>query len=409
VTAFRQPMRPRKKPLKGASVKTDAPKLLYVVNIPRFFVSHRLPLALAARKAGFDVHVASAAHDRQYVQPIIDSHLPFHPLPLSQHGINPLTELRTLNALRQLYTRLQPDLLHHISIKPVLYGGIAARLSGRKAVVHAMSGLGYVFISQEPKASLLRWLTQPVFRFVMAGEGTRVIFQNPDDRQLFVNRAWVSPQKSILIRGSGVDESCFQPQAETLDDLPVVLFAGRLLWQKGLGEFVEAARRLQGQARFRVVGYEESTSPLNVPRAQLQAWHDEGLIEWGGKRRDMPQVYAASNIICLPSTYGEGVPKVLIEAAACGRACVTTDTPGCREIIRHGHNGLVVPPTDTDALAAAISHLIKNPTLRQQMGARGRQIVLEGFTFRQVAAETLRLYRSLLTESHPPGIGQGEA
>lgn len=383
-------------------MQTNAPKLLYVVNIPRFFVSHRLPLALAAREAGLEVHVAAAEHDRESVQQIAASRLPFHPLPLSQHGINPLTELKTLKALCQLYARLQPDLLHHVSIKPVLYGGIAARLTGRQSVIHAMSGLGYVFADSGLKASLLRLFTRPVFRLVMAGEGTRMIFQNPDDLQLFTDRALVHPEKSVLIRGSGVDENVFRPQAEALDGLPVALFAGRLLWQKGLGEFVDAARQLQSKARFRVVGYEETTSPLNVPAAQLRAWHDEGLIEWDGKRADMPQVYAESSIVCLPSTYGEGVPKVLIEAAACARACVTTDTPGCREIIQHGRNGLVVPPGDAAALAAAISHLIDNPAQRQQMGARGRQIALEGFTFRQIAAETLRLYRLLLAESHKP-------
>lgn len=383
-------------------MQTDAPKLLYVVNIPRFFVSHRLPLALAAREAGFEVHVAAAEHDRESVQQITDSRLPFHPLPLSQHGINPLTELKTLKALWQLYARLQPDLLHHVSIKPVLYGGIAARLTGRKRVIHAMSGLGYVFVGSGLKASMLRQFTQPLFRLVMAGEGTRMIFQNPDDRRLFIDRALARPEKTVLIRGSGVDENVFRPQAEKLDGLPVVLFAGRLLWQKGLGEFVDVARRLRGKARFRVVGYEESTSPSNVPATQLRAWRSEGLIEWTGKRADMPNVYAESNIVCLPSTYGEGVPKVLIEAAACARACVTTDTPGCREIIHHGRSGLVVPPGDTDALAAAISHLIENPTQRRQMGARGRQIALEGFTFRQITAETLRLYRLLLAENHEP-------
>ncbi len=384
-------------------MQTDAPKLLYVVNIPRFFVSHRLPLALAAREAGFEVHVAASGHDREHAQQIADSRLPFHPLPLSQHGINPLIELKTLNALRKLYGRLQPDLLHHVSIKPVLYGGIAAKMTGRNAVVHAMSGLGYVFVGKGAKASRLRWLTRPIFRLVMAGERTRMIFQNPDDRQLFIDRAWVNPEKAVLIRGSGVDESYFRPQPETLDGIPVVLFAGRLLWQKGLGEFAAAARRLQGKARFRVVGYEEATSPLNVAPAQLRAWRDEGLIEWGGKRQDMPRVYAESSIICLPSTYGEGVPKVLIEAAACSRAVVTTDTPGCREIIRHGVNGLVVPPADIDALTAAISYLIENPAARRQMGVRGRQIALEGFTFRQVAEETLRLYRLLLAENHETG------
>ena len=374
----------------------DAPKLLYVVNIPRFFVSHRMPLALAARQRGYDVQVATTVQDSDSVATILDQKLPLHPIPLSQHGMNPLSELQTIYALRRLYAKLKPDLIHHISIKPVLYGGVAARLTGQGAVIHAMSGLGYVFVSAERRAALLRLLTRPVFRAVTAGYGTRMIFQNTEDRQLFVGSGMISSEKTMLIRGSGVDVKVFAPQAEALNDRPVVLFAGRLLWQKGIGEFAEVARRLRGMARFRVVGYEEATSPLSVSASQLQAWADEGLIEWLGKRDDMPQVYAGSNIVCLPSTYGEGVPKVLIEAAACGRACVTTDTPGCREIVRHDVNGLLAPPKDIDALAAAVERLIIDPDLRQRMGAKGRQIVLDGFTLRQVIDETLGLYQDLL-------------
>ena len=377
---------------------SDAPKLLYVVNIPRFFVSHRLPLALAARKSGYDVHVATAVQDRASVASILDRDLRLHPIPLSQHGLNPLAELRTINALRQLYARLKPDLIHHISIKPVLYGGMAARLTRQRAVVHAMSGLGYVFVSAELRAALLRQVTRPIFRAVTASAHSRMIFQNADDRHFFVERDLISSEKALLIRGSGVDEKVFAPQPEPLDELPVVLFAGRLLWQKGIGEFVEAARRLRGKARFRVVGYEEATSPLKVPAARLKAWADAGLIEWLGKRDDMPRVYAQSNIVCLPTTYGEGVPKVLIEAAASGRACVTTDSPGCREIVRHGENGLAVPPGDIAALAGAVERLISDPALRQRMGAKGRQIVLDGFTLRQVIDETLALYQELLSE-----------
>ena len=374
----------------------DAPKLLYVVNIPRFFLSHRMPLALAARQSGYDVQVATSVQDSDSVGSILDQGLRLHPILLSQHGMNPLSELRTINALRRLYAALKPDLIHHISIKPVLYGGIAARLTRQRAIVHAMSGLGYVFASGERRASLLRQVTRPLFRAVTASAQNRMIFQNADDRQFFLKHGMISSEKAVLIRGSGVDENVFTAQAETLDELPVVLFAGRLLWQKGIGEFVEVARRLRGRARFRVVGYEEASSPLNVSAARLTAWAEEGLIEWLGKRDDMPQVYAASNIVCLPSTYGEGVPKVLIEAAACGRACVTTDRPGCREIVRQGENGLAVPPGDIDALAAAVEGLIRDPALRQEMGAKGRQVVLDGFTLRQVIDETLKLYQELL-------------
>lgn len=377
----------------------SAPKLLYVVNIPRFFVSHRLPLALAARQSGYDAQVATSIQDSDSLARIQAQDLRIHPIPLSQHGTNPLAEMRALMALGRLYAQLRPDLIHHISIKPVLYGGLAARLTRQRAVIHAMSGLGYVFIGRDLRASFLRRATRPLFRAVTAGARRRMIFQNADDRQYFVGRGLVAPARTALIRGSGVDETVFKPQAEPRAAPPVVLFAGRLLWQKGIGAFVEVARRLRGQARFQVVGYEEATSPLNVPAARLQAWADEGLIEWLGKRADMPDVYAQCNLVCLPSTYGEGVPKVLIEAAACGRACVTTDTPGCREIVRHGQNGLLTPPGDADALASAIDGLLGAPALRQRMGAQGRQIVLQDFTLRHVIEATLALYQELLEPS----------
>ncbi len=377
-------------------MRTKPAKLLYVVNIPRFFLSHRLPLALAAYAEGFDVQVAASDRDQESADRIRAAGLPFHPLPLSQHGLNPLRELRTIVALQRLYTRLQPDLLHQISIKPVIYGGIAAKLSRRRAVIQAMSGLGYLHTSDTRRAKLLEIFSRPAFRLALAGAGTIMIFQNPDDRQVFVKRGLISPSKATVIRGSGVDENRFKPRPEQLMSPPVVLFAGRLLWQKGLGEFVELARRLQGKARFRVVGYEERTSPSNVPARQLRSWHEAGIIEWDGRRDDMERVYGECHIVCLPSTYGEGVPKTLIEAAACGRACVTTDTPGCREIVRHRENGLLAPPRDIDALAKAVKLLIDKPALRQAFGAKGREIALQGFTLSRVAAETIALYQYLL-------------
>jgi len=383
-------------PGRRPSAREKAPSLLYVANIPRFFLSHRLPLALAARDAGFNVQVAASDSDPAAQRSIRESGLPFYGLPLRQHGMNPVLELHTLRALRALYRELKPDLLHHISIKPVIYGGIAARFSGCRNVVQAMSGLGYVFVNRSAKARLVNLISGPAFKLALGGERARAIFQNPDDLQIFVERGLITRQRALVIRGSGVDENVFFPRQENVAELPVVLFAGRLLRQKGISEFVEAARRLRGQARFQVAGYEEPTSPLNVSAGQLQSWAAEGLIEWLGAREDMPAVYAQSNIVCLPSTYGEGVPKVLIEAAACARVCVTTDTPGCREIVRRGFNGLLVPPHDIDALTHALKRLIENPGDRMKMGAAGRQIVLERFTLRQVIDETLALYADML-------------
>lgn len=369
-------------------------RLLYVVNIPRFFVSHRLPLALAARDAGYEVHVTTSDADQDQVARIKAAGLPYHPLPLSQHGTSPLTEARTLWAIGRLYRSLKPDIVHHVSIKPVIYGGIAARLTGVRGVVSAMSGLGYVFIGEGAKPALLRQIVRPGFRLALGGRGTRMIFQNPDDRERFIQMGLIPPERAVLIRGSGVDVELFAPQPEA-DGLPVVLFAGRLMWKKGVGEFVEVARRLQGRARFVIVGYAEATSPDNVPPEQIQAWADAGLIEAWGRRDDMPQVFAQSHLVCLPSTYGEGVPKVLIEAAACGRAVVTTDTPGCREITRDGENGRLVSPNDLDALTTAVELLVDDAALRRRMGERGREIAVNEFSLAQVVRETFAVYESV--------------
>lgn len=370
-------------------------RILYNVNIPRFFISHRLPLALAAQQAGYDVHVTTSDADSEHVAKIRASGLPYHPLPLAQHGTSPLTEARTLQAMIALYRQLKPDLVHHVSIKPVLYGGIAARLTGVPAVVGAMSGLGYVFIGQQRKPRLLRQIVKPLLKLALGHPNTRMIFQNEDDLNVFTGLGLIQREATALIRGSGVDVNTFTPQPEA-SGKPVVLFAGRLMWQKGVGAFVELARALRGQARFVIAGYAEATSPDTVPLEQLQAWADEGIIEWWGKRDDMPQVFAQSHVVVLPSTYGEGVPKVLIEAAACGRALVTTDTPGCRDICRHAETGLLVAPADHTALVAAVQKLLADSTLRQQMGERGRALVLRDFALDVIVEQTFALYRHML-------------
>lgn len=373
------------------------PRLLYNVNIPRFFVSHRLPLALAAQEAGYDVHVTTSDADAENVARIRQSGLPYHPLPLAQHGTNPLRELATLRATIALYRHLQPDIVHHVTIKPVIYGGFAARMAGVAAVVGAMSGLGYVFIGEGRNSQVLRQVVKPLLRAALSTPNTRMIFQNPDDRERFVQMGLLKPGQTLVIRGSGVDTQEFTPQPESTGK-PVVLFAGRLMRQKGIYEFLEAAKALHTVARFVVVGYAEATSPDTVPAQQLQQWEAEGWIEYWGRREDMPQVFAQSHIVCLPSTYGEGVPKVLIEGASCGRALVTTDTPGCREICRHEENGLLVPPNDTPALIAALRRLIEDVALRRQFGAAGRQLVEAAFSLEIVTRETLALYEALLED-----------
>ena len=372
-------------------------RLLFVVNIPRFFVSHRLPLALAARDAGYEVHVATADIDGPDLATIREHDLPLHPLPLEQHGTRPLSEVRTLLALVRLMRRLRPDLVHLVTIKPVLYGGIAARLSGRRAVVAAMSGLGRAFRDEygDPRSPARALVT--AMRFALPRATTHVLLQNEDDLRVLRDLGIADADASSVIPGSGVDLGRFQPAPRPEPDAPVTfLYAGRLMRQKGLGDFAEVARRLQGRARFMVAGYSEDGSPDAVPVAEVERWADEGIIEWLGSRSDMPTVIAGADVIVLPTVYGEGVPKTLIEAAACGRAIVTTDTPGCRDACQDGVNGMLVAPGDVDALEQTIARLAEDLPRALRMGVEGRRIAEERFGLDRVLTSTLALYARLL-------------
>jgi glycosyltransferase involved in cell wall biosynthesis len=281
----------------------------------------------------------------------------------------------------------------------VVYGSLAARISGVPMVVNAVAGMGYVFASQSWKARILRPVLKGAMRILLNRPNTRIILQNPDDFSMLVEAGVADPERTDLILGSGVDVEQFRPFPDP-DGETTVMMVSRMLWEKGVGEFVEAARLMKSegvQARFVLVGDSDTENPGTVPRAQLKAWNDEGTVEWWGHLDDMPAVLAQSHIVCLPSYYREGVPKSLIEAASCGRPIVTTDSPGCREIVRDGENGFLVPVRDSAALAAAVGKLVSDPHLRHRFGARGRELVIESFSLEKVIADTLSVYGKLTT------------
>ncbi len=369
------------------------PTILFFVTEDLYFCSHRLPLALAAQKAGFKVTVATRVQKHGEV---ITSHgFKLIPLQLSRHSLNPLRELLLVSRFIKILKEESPDILHNVALKPVVYGSIAAMVSKAPKVINALTGLGFIFTSRRWKARLIRPFIEIVFRWILNRPNTRVIFQNPDDRELFVQRKLIAEDRAVLIRGSGVDMHLFSPAPE-VESPPVVLLASRMLWDKGVGVFVEAARRLADEgvsARYVLAGGCDSSSPTAVPLAVLEKWNHEGVIEWWRHREDMAEVFRVSHIVCLPTTYGEGVPKVLIEAAACGRAIIATDAPGCREIVLDRQNGLLIPPGNHKALADAIRTLIENPQLRQRMGESGRRIALSEFSSEHVIAQTLDLYK----------------
>lgn len=377
-------------------------RLLFVVNDARFFVSHRLPLALAARAVGYDVHLA--AHPDEAVEVVRAHGLPFHPLTIDRNGVNPANDLRTVLQLALLVRRLAPRILHGVTIKPVLYGGAVARLLRVPGFVGAVSGLGQMFDERgADELRLVRRLIRLMYRRALAHGNGKVIFQNNEDRAELVGSGLVGSERAVLIPGSGVDPDLYPAAPEPSGD-PVVVLPSRLLWAKGVAEFVAAAKELRAAgvaARFALVGEPPAHHRDAVPVDLLRRWQAEGVVEWWGFRADMPAVYARSHVVCLPSFYREGVPKALIEAAACERPIVTTDTPGCRDICRDGVNGLCVPPRDVPALAAALGALLTDPDRRRSLGAAGRRLVLNEFTLAGVIERTLAVYRSL-EEAHVP-------
>jgi glycosyltransferase involved in cell wall biosynthesis len=394
------PPGPESRPAQGG------PQILFVVNACWFFVSHRLPLARAAQRQGFTVHVA-ASPDETTAQ-LEAAGIRFHPLPFSRKGRHPLRELRTFLSLLALYRRLRPDLVHHVTIKPILYGGVAARIARIPAVVNAVAGLGYTFLAKGQVASIFRDLVRFGYRKALSHSNQTVIFQNDDDRREFVSRGLVAPGETALIRGSGVDPDEFSP-AETRPGRPLVVLPARLLWDKGVAEFVRAAAILKArgvEARFVLVGEPDPHNPASVWDADLESWSASGVVEAWGRSDDMPSVLRRAHIACLPS-YREGLPRALLEAAASGLPIVTTDVPGCRDVVRDGYNGYLVPPREAHALADALEKLIVSPGERELMGRRGRALVLEQFTLDHVVSETLKLYRTRMEKAHPARIRLG--
>jgi glycosyltransferase involved in cell wall biosynthesis len=374
-------------------------RLLILVNDPTFFCSHRLPVALAAQAAGYEVHIATSAGPA--VNSIVRAGFTHHVLPLSRSGLNPFKELLSFLMIFWLMLRLRPKLVHLVTIKPVLYGGLAARIARVPCVVAAVSGLGFIFIAHGVRATVGRWLAGAFYKVALGHGNLKVIFQNPDDRDSLTKLAHIPMGKVVMIRGSGVDLTQFIHNSPP-PGLPVVLLAARLLADKGVHEFVQAARLLKQRglsARFCLVGTVDLANPTSLTNGELAQWASEGVVELWGHRSDMPQVLSAAQVVVLPSYYGEGLPKVLIEAAACGRAVVTTDHPGCRDAVESGISGVLVPVRDADALANALEGLINDPKLCLTMGNAGRSLAERAFDVRQVVAAHLRIYQELIDKS----------
>lgn len=363
-------------------------------GLDKYFLTHRLPLALDAVKAGFTVTVA--AMESNYAGKIQEAGFEFIPLPISRRGTALINELRGVNFLRQLYLSQKPDIIHQITLKPVLYGSLAARLAGNIPVLNSVTGLGVVFADKHRIGA--RMMVKTLAGIALRHPHSRTIFQNPDDQAEFIKMGLIPKERAILLRGSGVDCNRFHSNPEPTGS-PIVMLATRMLWTKGIQTFVDVARHFRDkdeQVQFVLVGAPDFEDKSAVPVSQLEAWAEEGIIEWWGYRENMPEVLAQASIILFPGTYREGVPKVLLEAAASARPIIATDMPGCREIVRNGTNGLLIPPEDHVALIEAVQKLLNSPDLRSQLGHAGRKIAVQEFSVGIVVEKTLQLYQELL-------------
>lgn len=370
-------------------------RLMFVVNNPAFFMSHRVPVALAVQQAGYDVHVATM--DGPAVADIQALGMTHHAIPMTRSGKHPLQELGTLLALVRLFRRVRPDVVHLVTIKPVLYGGIAARIARVPGMVAAISGLGFVFLSNSLKMRLVRAVVARLYRVALGHPNSRVIFQNANDRDLLKSLGAVRDEQVVMIRGAGVDLDAYRASPEPPAPPVVVSMVARLLRDKGVREFVEAAAMLRARGvpvTMQLVGGLDAGNPASATQQEVDAWQRDGAVQALGERSDIAELYAASHIAVLPS-YREGLPKSLIEAAACGRAVVTTDVPGCRDAIEPGQTGLLVPVRDAQSLADAIARLAEDAALRQRMGAAGRALAESEFDIKRVARVHVELYDAL--------------
>jgi glycosyltransferase involved in cell wall biosynthesis len=372
---------------------SDVNHLVYVITEDWFFASHFLDRAIAAKNSGYKVSVVTRC--RETAQRLNAHGLIFEDINFSRRGLNPISELATIVRLRAILRRINPDFVHNIALKPVVLGSLAARFAGVRNVVNAPVGMGYVFTSNESRARVLRPLVKKLIRYVLSRPNSKVIIENSDDYDNLVSGRFAKKESISLVKGAGVDTSKFKYTVEPEQPVKVIMVA-RLLRDKGIQEFIDAAeivKQSNSSVKFLLVGDVDDGNPTSLNSKQLVELKNSESVEWLGARNDIAELLATSHIACLPS-YREGLPKSLIEAAAVGRAIVATDVPGCREVVTHLMNGLLVPPRDSKALAAALLVLINDPELRSKMGRENRSKAETEFANEIIIRQTQSVYDS---------------
>ncbi|MBK7690911.1 MAG: glycosyltransferase family 4 protein [Bacteroidetes bacterium] len=370
----------------------NAKSLFLVVNVDWFFLSHRLPIALAAKERGYDVTII--AIDSGDSDKIRSYGLKFIAIPTSRSGLNIFSEFKTLLFFIRLYRTAKPDIVHHVAMKPVIYGSLAARITGIHKVVNAFSGMGFVFTT---KNTILKSFIIFLFKIAFKNDRIRFIFQNQDDLQEVIQSKMIDLKYCYTIKGSGIDLQEFAYSAEPQSDKVVFIFPARMLHTKGVVEFIEAAkivdRKFPGKSEFILAGMIDLENKAGIPEPDLLAMCSIPAIKWIGHQDDILSQLIKAHVVVLPS-YREGIPKTLIEACAVGRAIITTNVPGCKEVVTHEVNGLIVEKGQIQELALAIERLLLNKDLRIKMGKEGRKIAEAEFSIVNVIQKTIDIYEN---------------
>lgn len=394
----------------GEDGRVQRMRVLLFANTEWYLYNFRRSLAHRLREEGHEVILCAPAGP--YIRKLEELGFRCYVAPMGRRSLNPLRELRLVGWLYRLLRRERIEVVHGFTIKCVVYASIAGRIAALRSAlpvrVNSVTGMGYVFSSEDLSARLLRPLVKALFRFSLSGAGSNIILQNRDDRAFFIDTIGISADRTTLIAGSGVDLQRFQPltSAELTNrthERVRVLLAARLLWDKGIAEFIEAARLLRSAGKdfeLLLAGTPDAGNPAAVPEADVRGWVTAGLVTWLGHVDDMPGLFRTIDIVVLPS-YREGLPKTLIEAAACGLPLITTDVPGCREVITDGVEGILIPARDGAALARAIARLGDDPALRQRQGEAARRRAVDEFDDRSVNARTVDVYQRTLLASRP--------
>lgn len=373
-----------------------AQKVLFVVVEDKAFLIQRLNLALAVKEAGYDVYVASTKSEHS--KEIEKLGFKYINTGASRKSKNPFKEILSIFKLYKIYRFIKPDIVHHISIKPVLYGSIAAKFAKVPKIINLINGLGYVFVEDYSfKRKLFKKFISLFYKFSLSSKNVRVIFQNPDDRNYFVENKIVDEEKCTVILGSGVDTEKFKPFPGP-EGIIKVLFCSRMLWDKGIKYLIEASKMLKKDGvefELTFAGEPDPSNPRSVTLNELNAWHNNGLINYIGFQNDMPKLLREHHIVVLPTYYREGVPLSLIEAASAGKAIITTDMPGCREIVKNEENGFLVKPKNSQDLYEKLKILIQSNQLRKDFSKESRKHVELLFSKEIVISATLSLYTTI--------------